>query len=109
MNNKLNNMLELAKELNAAGASPESLVKDIESTVRACEINDKIKEVSAMSGSEIKMLRTKYCMSQSVLARALGMSKESISKWERGEKKPSGPALRMLRILESKGPEVLVV
>ncbi len=109
MSNKLNNMLELAKELNAAGASPESLVQDIQNVIHARELNDKIKEVSAMSGSEIKTLRARFGMSQAVLARALGMSKESVSKWERGEKKPSGPALRMLRILETKGPEILVI
>ncbi|MDC9615957.1 helix-turn-helix domain-containing protein [Xenorhabdus khoisanae] len=44
-----------------------------------------------------------------MLALALGMSKESVSKWEREEKKPSGPALRMLRILEQRGPEILLV
>ncbi|MFU9002191.1 helix-turn-helix domain-containing protein [Proteus sp. TSJ240517] len=109
MSNKLNNMLELAKELNAAGISPDSLVQEIESIVHTREINDKIQCVSAMSGAEIKTLRTKFGMSQAVLARALGMSKESVSKWERGEKKPSGPALRMLRILERQGPEVLII
>ncbi|MDM3559949.1 helix-turn-helix domain-containing protein [Proteus vulgaris] len=40
-----------------------------------------------MSGAEIKTLRAKFGMSQAVLARALGMSKESVSKWERGKKK----------------------
>ncbi|MBI6512789.1 MAG: helix-turn-helix domain-containing protein [Proteus vulgaris] len=62
-----------------------------------------------MSGAEIKTLRAKFGMSQAVLARALGMSKESVSKWERGKKKTSGPAQRMLRILERQGPEILIV
>lgn len=39
-----------------------------------------------MSGAEIKTLRAKFGMAQAVLARALGMSKESVSKWERGKK-----------------------
>ncbi|KMJ46957.1 MULTISPECIES: helix-turn-helix domain-containing protein [Xenorhabdus] len=97
MSNKLNNILELAEELHVIDTSPVSLV------------NDQIKAVTMMTGTEIKQLRAQHGMSQSMLAMALGMSKESVSKWEREEKKPSGPALRMLRILERLGPEVLLV
>ncbi|OTA14495.1 transcriptional regulator [Xenorhabdus vietnamensis] len=109
MSNKLNNMLELAKELHAVDAAPKSLINDLKKAVNARKINDQIKTVTMMTGAEIKQLRAQYGMSQSVLAMALGMSKESISKWEREEKKPSGPALRMLRILERCGPKVLLV
>ncbi|WP_331251377.1 helix-turn-helix domain-containing protein [Photorhabdus khanii] len=109
MSNKLNNMLELAKELHSVDAAPESLIKDLEKAVNARKINDQIKAVTMMTGAEIKQLRAQHGMSQAMLALALGMSKESISKWEREEKKPSGPALRMLHILERRGPEVLLV
>ncbi|PHM66586.1 DNA-binding transcriptional regulator [Xenorhabdus sp. KJ12.1] len=109
MSNKLNNMLELAKELHALDVAPESLVNDLKKAVNTRKINEQIKAVTMMTGAEIKQLRTQYGMSQAMLALALGMSKESVSKWEREEKKPSGPALRMLRILEHRGPEVLLV
>ncbi|ERT10326.1 helix-turn-helix domain-containing protein [Photorhabdus temperata] len=109
MSNKLNNMLELVKKLHAVNAAPESLVNDLKKAVNTRKINDKIKAVTMMTGAEIKQLRVQYGMSQAMLALALGMSKESVSKWEREEKKPSGPALRMLRILEQRGPEVLGV
>ncbi|EMT6575010.1 TPA: helix-turn-helix domain-containing protein [Providencia rettgeri] len=109
MSNKLENMLELAKELREVDAAPESLVNDLEKKVNARKLNEKIKVVPMMSGAKIKQLRAQYGMSQAMLALALGMSKESVSKWEREEKKPSGPALRMLHLLELRGPEILII
>ncbi|AXH63790.1 helix-turn-helix domain-containing protein [Providencia huaxiensis] len=109
MSNKLENMLELAKELHNVDAAPESLVNDLERKVRARNINKKIKVIPMMSGAQIKQLRAQYGMSQATLALVLGMSKESVSKWEREEKKPSGPALRMLHLIEQRGPEILII
>ncbi|KLU14603.1 MULTISPECIES: helix-turn-helix domain-containing protein [Xenorhabdus] len=109
MSNKLNDMLELTEELQVTDAAPKSLVNNLEKAASTRKINDQIKAVTMITGAEIKQLRAQHGMSQAMLARALGMSKESISKWEREEKKPSGPALRMLRILERRGPEVLLI
>ncbi|BBU94311.1 MULTISPECIES: helix-turn-helix domain-containing protein [Providencia] len=109
MSNKLENMLELAKELHQVDAAPKSLVTDLEQKVGNRKINNKIKVVPMMSGAQIKQLRAQYGMSQAMLALALGMSKESVSKWEREEKKPSGPALRMLHLIEQRGPEILII
>jgi putative transcriptional regulator len=38
-----------------------------------------------------------------VFARYLNVTKGMISAWERGVKKPSGPALRLLTLVEKKG------
>ena len=94
MSDKLQMMLEDAKELNALGLMSDSEVDAIAVMVKS------------MTGEEIKAIRTRYGMSQSVLAHTMGMSKESVSKWERNEIKPSGPALRILNTLAIKGPEV---
>ena len=106
MSNRLKLMLEDAKELNALGLMSDSDVEEIAVRVRAREINERIANVKAMSGEEIKAMRTRFGMSKSLLAHTMGMSKESVSKWERNEIKPSGPALRILNTLATKGPEV---
>ncbi len=55
------------------------------------------------SPDEIKRLRMREHLSQSVFARYLNVSKNLVSDWERGVKKPGGPALRLLTILEARG------
>lgn len=42
-------------------------------------------------------------VSQSVFASYLNVTKDSVSKWERGEKKPAGPSLKLLSLVERKG------
>ena len=42
-------------------------------------------------------------MSQAVFARLLDVSTGTLSKWERGQLKPRGPARRLLHIIKRKG------
>jgi putative transcriptional regulator len=46
-------------------------------------------------------------MSQPVFARYLNVSKNLISDWERGTKKPGGPALRLLTVVKNKGIQAI--
>lgn len=52
---------------------------------------------------EIKAIREAQHVSQPVFARYLNVSKNLVSDWERGKKKPGGPALRLLSIIQRKG------
>jgi putative transcriptional regulator len=52
------------------------------------------------SPTQIRNLRVNLNMTQSVFAGVLGVSKKAVEAWEAGTKSPSGPALRMLEILE---------
>jgi putative transcriptional regulator len=52
---------------------------------------------------EIKALREREQVSQPVFARYLNVSKNLVSDWERGVKRPGGPALRLLSIVSRKG------
>jgi putative transcriptional regulator len=51
----------------------------------------------------ILRLRQREGASQAVFARYLNVSKNSISQWERGEKHPTGPALKLLALVAAKG------
>jgi putative transcriptional regulator len=57
----------------------------------------------ALSPSEIKAIREHEAVSQPVFARYLNVSKNLVSEWERGAKRPGGPALRLLTIVKKNG------
>ena len=60
-------------------------------------------QVKPISPIKIKQLREKEQVSQAVFAAILNISVSTIQKWELGDKKPSGPSLKLLNILERKG------
>lgn len=59
--------------------------------------------VRALRPEEIKTIRVREHISQPVFARYLNVSKNLVSDWERGVKKPGGPALRLLTVINEKG------
>ena len=56
----------------------------------------------------IKSLREKAHVSQAVFAAVLNTSLSTVQKWEIGEKKLSGPSLKLLNLIERKGLDVLL-
>lgn len=56
---------------------------------------------------EIRALREREHVSQPVFARYLNVSKNLVSDWERGVKRPGGPALRLLGIVRKNGLSAL--
>lgn len=63
--------------------------------------------VRELSARQIRALRARARMSQSVFAAFLNTSVSTVQKWEIGEKKPSGPSLKLLNVIEQKGMDVL--
>src|SRR5580704_19642978 len=59
--------------------------------------------VQPLSPNQIKALREREHVSQTVFANYLNVTPNLVSKWERGEKKPSGPALKLLSLVEKRG------
>jgi putative transcriptional regulator len=59
--------------------------------------------VHEFTAEEIKALREREGVSQKVFALYLNVAKDSVSQWERGQKKPAGPTLKLLSIVERKG------
>lgn len=63
--------------------------------------------VRPMKPTEIRAIREREHLSQPVFARYLNVSKNLLSDWERGVKKPSGAALRLLTIVQEKGLQAI--
>jgi putative transcriptional regulator len=65
-------------------------------------------DVREYSPEEIRALRNRLNISQSVLASVINASTDSIQKWERGAKRPSGTAMKLLSLLDNKGLEAVL-
>jgi len=59
--------------------------------------------VKPLAPAQIKAIREKEHVSQTVFANYLNVTSSLVSKWERGEKKPSGASLKLLSLVEKKG------
>ena len=61
----------------------------------------------SMTPREIRAVRQKLNLSQAVFGRLLNVPPVTVLKWEHGDRKPSGAALRLLEIAK-RTPEALI-
>ena len=59
--------------------------------------------IRPLQPKEIRAIREKEHVSQTVFANYLNVTTSLVSKWERGEKKPSGASLKLLSLVEKNG------
>ncbi len=64
--------------------------------------------VPEYDAEKIRTLRQNLHLSQAVLAAVLNTSLSTVRKWEIGDKKPSGPSLKLLNLIERKGLEAVL-
>lgn len=88
-----------ASALHKVGALDKATMKDFDALAFA--------ELPVIKPAQIKQLREKNRVSQPVFARYLNTSESTVEKWETGAKKPSGMALKLLKIVEKHGLGVL--
>ena len=90
---------EAAADAHKAGVMDKTTMREFDALCLA--------EVQDLSPKEIQAIREREKVSQAVLARHLNVTTGLISQWERGERRPSGPALTLLSLIKRKGLEVL--
>ena len=59
--------------------------------------------IHPLTPEDIRSIREREQVSQSVFSHYLNVTTGVISKWERGEKIPSGPSLKLLLLVEKNG------
>ncbi len=64
--------------------------------------------VDDMRPDRIKGIREAAQMSQAIFALVLNVTTSLVSQWERGEKKPSGPSLKLLALADRKGIDAIL-
>lgn len=62
-----------------------------------------LESVREYDATQIKMLRERLQLSQSVLASVINVSDSTVRKWEAGDKKPAGASRKLLDLLDRKG------
>lgn len=90
---------ETMTALHEAGAVSKQTMREFDA---AC-----LTPVQLLSAAQIKSLRLREHISQPVFAHYLNVSKNLVSDWERGVKKPGDPALRLLTVIQAKGLEAI--
>lgn len=63
--------------------------------------------IKEYSPAQIKRIRAKNQASQAVFAAYLNTSASTVQKWERGDKHPNGPSLKLLNIVDCEGLQAL--
>jgi putative transcriptional regulator len=84
-----------AEGLHAAGIMDKQTMRKFDD---AC-----LTPVRPLTPEEIRSLREREGASQAVFARYLNVSTGLISQWERGEKHPQGPSLKLLSLVSKHG------
>ncbi|MBI4902759.1 MAG: DNA-binding transcriptional regulator [Acidobacteria bacterium] len=59
--------------------------------------------IRPLKPAEIRAIREREHVSQSVFASYLNVTSSLVSKWERGEKRPAGASLKLLWLVDKKG------
>lgn len=90
---------ETMEGLHEVGAIDKQTMREFD---EAC-----LTPVQVLAPDEIRQIRLREHISQPVFARYLNVSKNLVSDWERGVKKPGGPALRLLTVIQKKGLEAI--
>ena len=92
-------LIETARGLYDLGAIDVQTMREFDAL--------RLPPLKAYRPADIKRLRLKERASQSVFAAYLNTSVSTVQKWEIGEKKPGGAALKLLNIVERKGLKAL--
>lgn len=91
---------EGAKDLHKAGVMGEITLREFNALC--------LPPIEPFAPKEIKRIRLRTKASQGVFAMYLNTSKSTVQKWERGAKKPNGPSLKLLNIVNQRGLEALI-
>ena len=89
-----------AKGLHRAGVITKTTMREYDALC--------LEPAPEFDAKDIKRIREQAHVSQPVFARYLNTSESTVQKWETGQKRPSGMALKLLHVVEKHGLEVLV-
>jgi putative transcriptional regulator len=80
---------------------------ELEKTTLRMLGRDALPRVADLSPTEIARVRERAGVSQAVLAGFLNVAVNTVSQWERGERRPTGAALKLLHVVKRSGIEAL--
>lgn len=91
----LKNVHASAKRLHDAGYMDPLTMREFDALC--------LPELRDYSPADVRRIRGKTKASQAVFAAVLNVGLSTVAAWEQGSKKPSGPAVKLLDLVERKG------
>lgn len=88
-----------AKGLRAAGAIDQVTMREFDTL--------NIAPIAPLRPAQIKRIRETSHVSQAVFAALLNTSVSTVQKWEVGQKRPTGTALKLLHLVQKRGLEIV--
>ena len=86
---------DMARDLFKAGAMDEITMRKVNALC--------LPPKRTFRPEDIRRIRVANHVSQAVFAALLGIGKTTVQQWEHGKKRPSGPAQRLLDLIDRKG------
>jgi len=86
---------DMARDLFKAGAMDEITMRKVNALC--------LPPKRTFRPEDIRRIRVANHVSQAVFAALLGIGKTTVQQWEHGQKRPSGPAQRLLDLIDRKG------
>jgi len=99
MSRILKNALKSARRLHDAGFMDDLTMREFDAL--------RLPPCPEYSAEDVLRIRISARASQGVLAAYLNVGKTTVAAWEQGTKRPSGPARRLLEIVDRKGLDAL--
>jgi putative transcriptional regulator len=97
-------IVEAMRGLHKIGAVSDD---ELEKTTLRMLGREALPKVKALSPAEIAEVRRRSGVSQAVLAAFMNVAVSTVSQWERGERQPTGAALKLLHVVKRSGIEAL--
>ncbi len=92
-------VLETAQGLHRAGVMDQVTLREFDPLC--------LPPVEPLLPEQIRQIRESVRVSQAVFARLLNTSVSTVQKWEIGQKKPTGTALKLLHLVQQRGLEAI--
>lgn len=96
---KLEAVRDTVRGLHNAGVMDQVTLRDFDRL--------RLPPVEPLEPEQIKKIREASHVSQAVFARLLNTSVSTVQKWEIGQKKPTGTALKLLHLVQKRGLEAV--
>ena len=91
---------DTARGLHKAGVLDQVTLREFD---RLC-----LPPIEPLGPEQIKQIREATRVSQAVFAAILNTSVSTVQKWEIGQKRPTGTALKLLHLVQKRGLEAVV-
>ena len=96
----------MSKTYDMIADSLQELISDYETTGGKNLAHDTLRitlePAKTFTAEDVKSIRARKHLTQSVLAKYLCVSKKTVEAWESGRNQPNGPSRRLLELLDSR-------